>query len=269
MANELNSEFWNEICGSNAARAMGLNELSVDSLNRFDEWYFGFYPYLKPFISGGVESGNRILEIGLGFGSVSQFLAQSGMNYRGIDIAGNPVDLVNFRFEQCGLPGRADVRSILEPDGGEFDTVIAIGSLHHTGNLEAAISNCHALLVPGGQLLMMVYNAYSYRRWMRSPLLTSRYLWREQLGYRGVVGGSSNRQRKLFDSNAAGFGAPHTDWISQKSLCTLLSDFTHVNTFRINIDQDFPTLRRKSRSEVLATKWGALCGLDIYVNARK
>jgi hypothetical protein len=41
-----NAGFWDELCGSALARQLGITDASADSLRRFDEAYFGFYPYL-------------------------------------------------------------------------------------------------------------------------------------------------------------------------------------------------------------------------------
>jgi hypothetical protein len=45
-----NADFWNEPCGSQAARMLGVTDASLKSLKIFDDWYFDFYPYLKTYI---------------------------------------------------------------------------------------------------------------------------------------------------------------------------------------------------------------------------
>jgi SAM-dependent methyltransferase len=52
---------------------------------------------------------------------------------------------------------------------GSFDAIVAIGCLHHTGDIGGAIESCRRLLAPGGILIGMVYYAYSYRRWLNEP----------------------------------------------------------------------------------------------------
>lgn len=259
------------MCGSQAAKALGIEDSSAESLTRFDDWYFGFYPYLKPFLKPIAQPGLRVLEVGLGYGSVSQFLQQSQVGYSGLDIADGPVNMVNARFAMLQAPGRAYLGSILSPpfEPESFDAVVAIGSLHHTGDLQRAISVCQQLLVPGGRLLFMVYNAYSYRRWLRSTSSTVRYISSELMGYRGVVGTSSERQRGQYDVDSSGQGAPHTDWISRRSLSFLLRDFTAVNMHLYNMDVDFPPFRRKHREDMLRSAWGTQLGLDVYVTAVK
>ena len=48
-----------------------------------------------------------VLEVGLGYGTVGQKIAESGARYTGLDIAQGPVDGLNHRLAQSGLPGRA------------------------------------------------------------------------------------------------------------------------------------------------------------------
>src|SRR5262249_26451353 len=136
-----NSEFWNELCGSTLARRLRITDSSPESLKRFDDWYFDFYPYLLPFVNSVGLAGKRALEVGLGYGSLSQKIAEAGAAYTGLDIASGPVSMVNHRLNQCGLPGWAVQGSALEcpfPDHS-FDVALAIGSLHHTGNMVLAL----------------------------------------------------------------------------------------------------------------------------------
>src|SRR5207244_3095175 len=146
----------------------------------------------------------------LGYGSLSQKIAESGARYCGLDIALGPVVLVRHRLRQAGLPGRAEEGSILAaPFADEsFDRVVTIGCLHHTGDMATAIDECWRLLRPGGSLVAMVYYAYSYRRWAAARLETLRYLGVETLGYRGVVSAVSGRETLDYDHNSAGEAAP-------------------------------------------------------------
>ena len=108
-----NSAFWNELCGSAAARDLGITGNDPASLKKFDEWYFEFYPYLDKFINFHSLRNREVLEVGLGYGTVGQKIAESGARYTGLDIAQGPVDGLNHRLAQRGFPGRAIQGSIL------------------------------------------------------------------------------------------------------------------------------------------------------------
>ena len=149
-----------------------------------------------------------------------------------------------------------------------FDYIIAIGSLHHTGNLQMAINQCFNLLKKNGQLIMMVYNAYSYRRLINNFVLTQKYFIKELFGYRGVVGQSSEMQKASYDVNSDGEAPPHTDWISTKSLKYYCKKFSSFSSNLENIGDEFP-FRNITRKKILRTKWSSLIGLDIYATAKK
>lgn len=267
---EENARFWDELCGSQLARYLGITDSSPQSLKKFDEWYFDFYPYLDRYIKFDDLSGKRVLEVGLGYGTVSQQLAASGTKYSGLDIAAGPVKMVNHRLRQNDLDGLAVQGSILEPqfERESFDAIIAIGCLHHTGDLKQAIEECLHLLRPGGQLTFMVYYAYSYRRWMQAPIDTLSYLFYELKGNRGVVGASGSRQRAAYDKSVSGEGAPHTDWISKKSLTNLCAGFSKFEARLENVDA-IPPFKYWSRSRLINTVFPRMFGLDLYAIATK
>ena len=265
-----NAAFWDELCGSHLAKVLGITDSSIASLKKFDDWYFDFYPYLFEHIPFAEMSGKKVLDIGLGYGTVAQRLAEAGADYTGLDIAQGPVSMVNQRLAQSQLPGNAVQGSILAPpfDPGTFDYVTAIGCLHHTGDLQLAINQCHRLLKPGGRLIFMVYYAYSYRRFRMTPILTLKNIVKERFGYRGVVGAGSDRQRAAYDSSSEGGGAPHTDWISECSLKNFCGAFSAFNATIENIDQE-PPFKRTPRKKLLKTRWPSVVGLDIYATATK
>jgi 2-polyprenyl-3-methyl-5-hydroxy-6-metoxy-1,4-benzoquinol methylase len=265
-----NSDFWNELCGSSSAKHLGITDSKPESLKKFDDWYFDFYPYLFEHIQFAELKGLDVLEVGLGYGTVSQKLAESGANYCGLDIAEGPVQMVNYRLKQANLTGQAIQGSILEPqfEPASFDVIVAIGCLHHTGNLELALQRCWDLLRPGGRLIFMVYYAYSYRRFRMAPATTLKYMAKEMGGFRGVVGSSVARDRAAYDTSSDGSGAPHTDWISIRSLATLCNRFSQTKSRLENITQE-PPFFFTPRVKLLSTRWPQLVGLDLYSVATK
>jgi len=66
-----NAEYWDEVCGSNLARRLGINDSSPESLKKFDDWYFDFYPYLKGHLEPARRATGKVLKIGLGYGTVA------------------------------------------------------------------------------------------------------------------------------------------------------------------------------------------------------
>jgi SAM-dependent methyltransferase len=264
-----NVDFWNALCGSWAAQAIGVTDDSSESLRRFDEWILAFYPYLVAQIPFEELRGRRVLEVGLGYGTVAQRIAESGANYTGLDIAPGPVEMVNHRMRIHGLSGRAQRGSILNAPFSEasFDCVVAIGCYHHTGNMQRAFDESYRLLRPSGLLIAMVYNAYSYRRWLNAFAQTARYLWWDlfRLGQVPLV---DTAERAAYDADTAGNAAPYTEFVSRRQLRRICRQFSWCRTVLRNIDQERPFSGRP-REELLRTCWPSLCGLDIYLQACK
>jgi SAM-dependent methyltransferase len=264
-----NSVFWNTLCGTSLAQSLGITDDSSESLRKFDDWYFAFYPYLAEYIPFGELRGRCVLEVGLGYGTVSQRLAECGAEYTGLDIAENPVAMVNERLRRMGNNGRAQRGSILAApfDDESFDCVVAIGCYHHTGNIQRALDESYRILRPGGSLVGMVYNGYSYRRWYNAGEATFRYLLWDFLRI-GTSPIASADERMAYDNDTRGNEAPHTDFVSRRHLRRMCRRFAGFRAMLANIDQEKPFARR-SRLELLATRWPRWCGLDIYFWARK
>ena len=79
------------------AREAGITGESEDDVRRFDELYLGFYPYLEGYVPADL-TGKKVLEIGLGFGTLGQMLASRGADYYGVDIAAEPVAVMRRRL---------------------------------------------------------------------------------------------------------------------------------------------------------------------------
>ena len=145
-----NAEFWNELCGSLMAKQLGITDHSKDSISLFDKAYMGFYPYLLDHIDIDNISGKRVLEIGLGYGTLGQILSSKAKWYQGLDISPGPVKMMNFRIDLFGKNGKATQGSALSMPfrNNTFDSVISIGCFHHTGNTKKCIDETFRVLRP-------------------------------------------------------------------------------------------------------------------------
>jgi SAM-dependent methyltransferase len=165
---ERNTAFWNELCGSALARQLGIQDASPESLARFDAAYLAIYPYLERYLDAPL-AGREVLEIGLGYGTLSGELMRRGARYHGVDLARGPVEMVRARLARTGatdVEERVVQASALElpfPDA-RFDYVYTIGCLHHTGDLPRAVAEVHRVLKHGGTAVVMLYNRHSWRQ---------------------------------------------------------------------------------------------------------
>ena len=256
-----NRAFWDELCGSGLARSLGITEITPASLARFDDAYMSYYPYLARYLEELPVEGRRVLEIGLGFGTVGQILAARGAHYHGADIAAAPVAMIRDRVRWLGREDDAAVAqaSALElPWQDEsFDVVVSIGCLHHTGDLPRAVGEVHRVLAPGGLAFVMLYNAHSFRQLVGVQL---RRLRRDE------------RVRAMYDADSEGQGAPHTDFVSRRDVQRLFQAFSTVAVQAQNFDPlpiPFARGRLTIPREALLGNVGRVLGLDLYIHARK
>jgi SAM-dependent methyltransferase len=263
-----NAAFWDELCGTSLAQSIGISDRSPESLRRFDDAYMDLYPYLRAQLRRPRRTDEPLLEIGLGYGTVSQRLAQAGFSYRGLDIAAGPVEIVRHRLRMLGTADaerrvlRGSALAIPHSDGA-FGHVVTIGCLHHTGDLPRAVSEVHRVLEPGGTAMVMLYNRHSLRQ------LVLR--WRSLLDRSGD---EDERARAAYDANAAGEAAPETVFVTARQVCEeLFADFADVRVERHNFDS-IPLVSMGGRAMWLSRGWALgtidrLLGLDLYIHARK
>src|SRR5262245_4508455 len=266
-----NIAFWNELCGSHLASILGITDASARSLKKFDDWFLAYYPYVFLHIPFDELKDKEVLEVGLGYGTIAQRLAESGARYTGLDIADGPVGMVKHRIRQAGLDGDAKQGSILNapfPDES-FELIVTIGCLHHTGDLAGSISECHRMLRRGGRLIMMLYYAYSHRRWVQAPAETLRYFMRERFGDAGVVQPNAEAEKWDYDHNSKGKAAPHTDFISVRSLRKMCAKFSSFEYRLENINNEPPFQKWPNRRALLKTWWPSVVGLEIYATVTK
>ena len=252
-----NAAFWETLCGWNLAQSAGLTGRGEDDLRRFDDLYLGFYPYLESYVPEDL-GGKKVLEVGLGYGTLGQLIASRNADYYAVDIADGPVANMRRRLSWLGLPQHHAVQaSVLElPFADEtFDYVYSIGCLHHTGDLERSVQELHRVLVPGGRAVVMLYNRHSLRR--------LRYTAARML--RGRRGRSLDDElRGVYDAHDSGEAAPHTDFVSRGEARRLFGDFARVKIDVQNFD-GYPLVRREWFLRNLAR----IVGLDLYITADK
>ncbi len=262
-----NKRFWNELCGSSLARSLGIVDDGPASLQRFDDWFMGYYPYLERHIPFEALAGRRVLEIGLGYGTVAQRLMQAAAAYHGLDIAAGPAQMAAHRARQLGVEAVIIQGSVLSCPFGDdtFDWVVTIGCLHHTGQLARGIGEVRRVLKPRGRAVMMVYNAASYRQW--TAYFRGTLKQRLAPASRGGNGNLPVASTTAYDANAQGEAAPQTEFVTRRELEYICRQFAECYIVRENIGADgaFRWLPRRPACRL----FGPLLGLDLYCHVRK
>jgi len=119
--------------------------------------------YIRP------RTGDRILEIGCGPGTIVPFLPDS--EYVGFDASAEYVAKARRRFPQAKFSCQR-VSQYTPPQSGYFDIVLALGILHHLDDAEAShlFQIAHHALHSGGKLVTLD------GVWKKGQSVVSRYL---------------------------------------------------------------------------------------------
>ncbi len=272
-----NKDFWNELCGSNLFSYLGLTEINEKSLQVFDDYYFDtLYPYLKNYVSLERIKNKSVMEIGLGFGSLSQYLFTHAANYIGIDYADNPVKIVNDRAAMTGNSHKAkaihgDARFLSEIANETFDIAISIGCLHHTGDTQKAVDEVYRVLKKDGIAVIMLYNKNSFRRRFTNPYRY--FILRKTKNF------STYREytRSTYDANSSGDAAPIVELYSRTELKRIFNKFKKIKVTTENFDNYYVRLgsekkiwwQRYCPREEFLNNIAKMVGLDNYITARK
>ena len=106
----------------------------------------------------GLKAGERLLDIGCGWGSMAIHAARHyGVNVVAVTVSKNQMELARQRVAEEGLSEQVEIRlqDYREIDDGPFDAVSSIGMFEHVGlaQIRDYFSGIYALLAPGGRLL--------------------------------------------------------------------------------------------------------------------
>jgi ubiquinone/menaquinone biosynthesis C-methylase UbiE len=126
-------------------------------------------------------AGKTFLDVGFGQGLSLLIAHQEGAMVTGMDINPKCAQVVEKNKQVLGIEDEIEtiVGSVLNPDdlarlqSRQFDIVHSWGVLHHTGDMEKAISNACRFVKPGGGLVLAIYN----RHWSSLPWLWIKWLY--------------------------------------------------------------------------------------------
>jgi SAM-dependent methyltransferase len=136
---------------------------------------------IKRIVSDRSSSRNpkplRVLDAGCGTGNTLISLARQAPSaeFLGVDISGPSLNLAEESARACGLENvRFREWNLIEPIPNEdpFDTVLCLGVLHHTSDMELVLSNLRGISARDGELYLWVYGRYGrYRHTLNRRLL--------------------------------------------------------------------------------------------------
>ncbi len=122
------------------------------------EWghsYWGKWQTVRfALLALGIEEGASVLDVGMGAGWTTVFLAESGYRPTGIDIAPAHIELAQQRAARVGVEAdfiAADMDTLNV--GRTFDAALVFDALHHTTQQSTVIKRIAEHLAPGGWVL--------------------------------------------------------------------------------------------------------------------
>jgi len=137
------------------------------SAKYYDVWYEDFNEDIEFYHTLAKRTGGPILELMCGTGRVMIPLADLGFEITGVDRSPAMLDVLSAKLDLIGGPVERNI-DVIQGDIRSFKTkkrfrfaFIPFNSLLHLLNrkdMEAALKNIHAHLVPGGLLSLSVFN---------------------------------------------------------------------------------------------------------------
>lgn len=135
----------------------------------------------------GAKPGDRVLDIGGGWGSFVEYGGTRGLHVTSITISEESERYVARLIAEKDLSHcRVVKQHLLEFDSEPFDAIVNLGVTEHLPNYEATIERYRALLKPGGRLYLDAYSGEKFgmssfvMKWVfqsnTSPLCLPQYL---------------------------------------------------------------------------------------------
>jgi len=150
----------------------------------------------------GVRPGQRLLEIGCGWGAVAEAAAREGVDVVGLTLSTEQLAWAQARLARAGVADRADLRlqDYRDVPDGPFDAIVSVEMFEAVGReyWDAYFQAVQRQLKPGGKACIqaIVIRDDLFERYARSPDFIQRY----------VFPGGMLPSTALFERHARGAG---------------------------------------------------------------
>jgi 2-polyprenyl-3-methyl-5-hydroxy-6-metoxy-1,4-benzoquinol methylase len=142
----------------------------------FIDWYTSTEPYLLEILDPIALNGKRVLDVGCGQGVMCNLSARKNASVVGIDMSFSSLRASKQGARELGVTDnvhfvQADAEN-LPFRSSAFDTVLSIGVLHHTPNIQNGINEIQRIIQVNGQIIIMLYRRGNPKWWMTKSIRT-------------------------------------------------------------------------------------------------
>ena len=125
--------------------------------------------------SCGMEPGDRVLDVGGGWGSFTEHAGRRGIEVTTLTISSHSEEYLTGLIQRLQLPCRVVNQDFLEytsPD--PYDAIVILGVMEHLPDYPAVLQQFQRLLKPGGRVYL---DASAFREKYSKPTFVSRYIF--------------------------------------------------------------------------------------------
>jgi cyclopropane fatty-acyl-phospholipid synthase-like methyltransferase len=148
--------------------------------------------------------GQRVLDVGCGYGGLMISMAEQGANITGVEIDPERANLGRLRLEELGIPCDYREADICEPSIREslglFDVITCQDVLEHVMDPTSMVQTICSMLRPGGVIFVQVPNKWGVRQLMAD----------DHYGLTGITA-LSRKQATEYYQRATGIDPRHYD----------------------------------------------------------
>jgi len=125
--------------------------------------------------SCGMKPGDRVLDVGGGWGSFTEHAGRHGIEVTTLTISRHSEEYLTGLIQQLELPCRVENRDFLEYTSPEpYDAIVILGVMEHLPDYPAVLRQFERLLKPGGRVYL---DASAFREKYSKPTFVSRYIF--------------------------------------------------------------------------------------------
>ncbi len=125
--------------------------------------------------SCGLKPGDRVLDVGGGWGTFVEYAGKQGVHVTALTIARKSEEFINDLIRRMNLPCEVIYGDFYEHTAAEpYDAIVILGVMEHLPDYPAVVSQFLRLLKPGGKIYL---DASSFREKYSKPTFISRYVY--------------------------------------------------------------------------------------------